>query len=139
MSSIAAVSAVAKSDATNVRSVLLLAPACSLSDVLDRWAAQRGMPRALVEQIHRELERRDGMPVSHWDVRTLGLPTTVQVRIVHDPTDEVVPLLDSYLIAADVCADVHEAVTGAGHHRIIGGDEMRVALAACLRPQSTRT
>jgi pimeloyl-ACP methyl ester carboxylesterase len=134
MSSIAAVSAVAKSDATNVRNLLLLAPTCSLSGVLDRWAAQRGMPRALVEQIHRELKRRDGMPVSHWDIRTLGLPTTVRVRIVHDPTDEVVPLRDSYLIAADVCADVHEAVPGAGHHRIIGGDEMRAALAACLRP-----
>ncbi len=138
MSSIAAVSAVAGSDATNVRSLLLLAPTCSLSGVIDRWAAQRGMPPALVEQIHRELKRRDGMPVSHWDVRTLGLPTMVRVRIVHDPTDEVVPLRDSYLIAADVCADVHEA-PGAGHHRIIGGDEMRVALAACLRPHPTRT
>jgi pimeloyl-ACP methyl ester carboxylesterase len=139
LSSIAAVSAVAKSEAENVRSLLLLAPACSLSGVIDRWAAQRGMPRALVELIHRELERRDGTPVSHWDVRTLGLPTKVRVRIVHDPADDVVPLLDSYLIAADLSADVREAVTDPGHHRIIGSDEMRVALAACLRPHPTRS
>jgi pimeloyl-ACP methyl ester carboxylesterase len=138
MSSIAAASAVAESEAENVRNLLLLAPTCSLSGVIDRWVAQRGMPRALVEQIHRELKRRDGMPVSHWDVRTLALPTNVRVRIVHDPADEVVPLLDSYLIAADLSADVHEAVPGAGHHRIIGGDEMRAALAACLRPHPTR-
>jgi pimeloyl-ACP methyl ester carboxylesterase len=139
MSSIAAVSAIAASGAENVRSLLLLAPTCSLSGVIDRWAEQRGMPRTLVEQIHRELKRRDGMPVSHWDVRTLGLPTTVLVRIVHDPADEVVPLLDSHLIAADLFADVHEAVTGTGHHRIIGGDEMRIALAACLRSHPATT
>ena len=84
-------------------------------------------------QIYRELERRDGVPISHWDIRTLGLPTSVQVRILHDPTDEWVPLSDSYLIAADISADVHEAATGTGHHRIIGSDEMRAALTACLQ------
>lgn len=139
MSAIAAVSAVAESEAENVRSLLLLAPTCSLLGVIDRWVAQRGLPRALVELISRELERRDGMPSSHWDVRTLGLPSKVRVQIVHDPSDEMVPLLDSYLIAADLFADVHEAVTGGGHHRIIASDEMRVALAACLRPHSTKT
>jgi pimeloyl-ACP methyl ester carboxylesterase len=135
LASIAAVSAVAKSDAKNVRNMLLLAPACSLSGVLERWGSQRAMPRALVGQIYRQLERRDGgVPVSHWDVRTLGLPTSVRVRILHDPTDELVPLRDSYLIAADVSADIHEAEAGAGHHRIIGSDEMRAAVTACLQP-----
>src|ERR1700758_688866 len=118
LASIAAVSAVAEADAENVRSMLLLAPACSLSGVLERWASQRGMPRTLVKQIYHELERRDGgVPVSHWDVRALGLPTSVRVRILHDPTDDVVPLLDSYLIAAEISADVDEAVVGVGHHR----------------------
>jgi pimeloyl-ACP methyl ester carboxylesterase len=134
LSSIAAVSAVAKSDATNVRNLLLLAPACSLKGVLERWGSKRDLPRGVVDGIDRELERRDGgVPVSHWDVRTLGLPTSVQVRILHDPTDEVVPLRDSHLIAADISADVREAEAGAGHHRIIGSDEMRAALTACLQ------
>jgi len=137
MSSIAAVSAVAESEANNVRSLLLLAPTCSLLGVIDRWVAHQGMPPALAGLIDRELERRDGMPSAHWDVRTLGLPTNVRVRIVHDPADEVVPLLDSYLIAAELSADVHEAASGVGHHRIIGSEEMRVALAACLRPHTT--
>jgi pimeloyl-ACP methyl ester carboxylesterase len=138
LASIAAVAAVAKSDAENVRNILLLAPACSLSGVLERWAAQRGMPSALVGQIYRQLERRDGVPVSHWDIRTLGLPTSVRVRILHDPKDELVPVLDSYLIAADIAADVCEAVAGAGHHRIVGSDEMRAALAACLQPAASQ-
>jgi len=132
MSSIAAVSAVAESDRAKVRSLLLLAPTCSLARVIDRWAAHRGLPPAVVTSMHHELRRRDGMPVSHWDVRTLGLPTSVQVRIVHDPTDEVVPVEDAHLIAAEMDTEVHEAA--GGHHRIIGSDEMRSALSACLRP-----
>ncbi|HTQ16325.1 alpha/beta hydrolase [Mycobacterium sp.] len=132
MSSIAAVSAVAESGVANVRSLLLLAPTCSLAGVIDRWAAQQGLPPALVTQIHRELQRRDGMPVPHWDVRTVGLPPSVGVRILHDPTDEVVPLLDSHLIAADIPAEVHEIAAGAGHHRILGSEEMQRALSACL-------
>lgn len=132
MSSIAAVSAVAESDRTNVLSLLLLAPTCSLAGVIDRWAAHRGLPPAVVRRIHRELQRRDGMPVPHWDVRTLGLPTSVQVRILHDPTDEVVPVEDAHLIAAEIAAEVHES--SGGHHRIVSSDEMRSALSACLRP-----
>jgi pimeloyl-ACP methyl ester carboxylesterase len=138
MSSIAAVSAVAESGLENVRSLLLLAPTCSLSGVIDRWAAQRGLPQALVEQIHRELQRRDGMPVPHWDVRTVGLPPAVGVRILHDPTDEVVPLLDSHLIAANIPAEIHEVAAGAGHHGILASEEMRAALTACLRPATSQ-
>jgi hypothetical protein len=131
MSSIAAVSAVAESDRTNVLSLLLLAPACSVTGVIDRWATQRGMAPGLVRQIHLELRRRDGMPVTHWDIRTLGLPRSVEVHILHDPTDEVVPVGDAHLIAAEVEAQVHES--SGGHHRIVSSDEMRSALSACLR------
>ena len=102
--------------------------------VLERWASHRGLPRGLVAQIYLQLERRDGVPVSHWDIRTLGLPTSVQVQILHDPTDKWVPLSDSYLIAAEISADVREAATGTGHHGIIGSNEMRAALSACLQP-----
>ena len=134
LASIAAVSAAAGPDGKNVRNMLLLAPTCSLSHVLERWAAQRGLPRGLVEQIYRQLERRDGVSRSHWDIRTLGLPSSVQARIVHDPTDELVPFSDTHLIATAIPADVDEAVAGTGHHGVIGSNEMRSALSACLQP-----
>jgi pimeloyl-ACP methyl ester carboxylesterase len=127
---IAAVSAVATAAGGGVRSLLLLAPACSLADVLDRWAAQRELPPAVVEQIRRELRRRDGMAVSHWDVRTLGLPASVRVQIVHDPADALVPVRDSYRIAASISAEVQETMPGVGHHRIVSCDEMRHAMSA---------
>jgi pimeloyl-ACP methyl ester carboxylesterase len=133
LASIAAVSAVARSDPPTVQSVLLIAPACSLSRVLERWAAQRNLPRGVTTLIYRELERRDSVPVSHWDIRTLGFPTSVQLRIVHDPADDVVPFSDSVLIASAIAAELREAEAGTGHFDIIGSEAMRTALTACLQ------
>jgi pimeloyl-ACP methyl ester carboxylesterase len=125
---IAAVSAIAAAAGSSVRFLLLLAPACSLADVLERWAAQRDLPPAVVEQIRRELRRRDGNEVSHWDVRTLGLPASVRVQILHDPADAWVPVSDSYRIAAGIAAEVQATTPGVGHHRVVSCDEMRRAL-----------
>jgi pimeloyl-ACP methyl ester carboxylesterase len=127
---IAAVSAIAAAAGNGVQFLLLLAPACSLSDVLERWAAQRDLPPAVVEQIRRELRRRDGNEVSHWDVRALGLPASVRVQILHDPADALVPVSDSYRIAASISAEVQATIPGVGHHRVVSCDEMRRALTA---------
>lgn len=133
LASLAAIEAVARCGAPGPRSVLLIAPACSLSLVLDRWAAQRNLPDGVATLIDRELERRDGVPVSHWDIRTLGIPSSVQLRIVHDPADDVVPFSDAVLIASATTAELREAQPGTGHYGIIGGDAMRAALTACLQ------
>ncbi len=133
LSAIAAVAAVSESDAPSVCTILMLAPTCSLAGVLDRWVAARGLPAGVAELISRELERRDGVPVSHWDIRTLALPPSVQVRVLHDPADESVPVSDSQQIAAAIGAEVGETVEGTGHHGILGCDETRAALAVCLQ------
>jgi pimeloyl-ACP methyl ester carboxylesterase len=131
LASLAAISAIA--DSPYMRSVVLIAPACSLSRVLERWAAQRGLPRGVTNLIYRELDRRDGVPVSHWDIRTLGLPHSVQLRIVHDPADDVVPFSDSVLIASTIAAELREAEAGTGHYGVLGSEAMRTALTACLQ------
>jgi Serine aminopeptidase, S33 len=133
LGSIPAVSAVARSSVHNVRNILLLAPACALSDVLERWVAQRDLPGGLTGHICRGLERRDRIPVSHWDIATLGLPASVGVRILHDPTDGRVPVSDSYQIAAAIPANVHEVPPGTGHDGILASGEMRAALTECLQ------
>ena len=61
---------------TNVRNMLLLAPTCSLSHVLERWASQRGLPRGLVAQISRRIgapRRRFGVALGHQDTRFADL------------------------------------------------------------------
>jgi pimeloyl-ACP methyl ester carboxylesterase len=133
LSSIAAVAAIAQARQSDVRTMLLLAPTCSLSDVLDRWAAQRRLPPGVAALIRRELQRRDGVPVSHWDIRTLGLPAEVDVRIIHDPGDDSVPISDSYDISTAIDARVLESASGTGHHGIVASEPMRAALIDCLR------
>jgi len=60
------------------------------------------------------------------------------VRILHDPTDDIVPVEDAHLIAAELGVQVDES-TG-GHHRIVSSDQMRAALRDCLRvPPSPAT
>lgn len=144
LAAIAAVSAVAEPGESAVRALLLLAPTCSLSGVLDRWASQRGLPSGVADLVARELRRRDGVPVSHWDIRTFDLPASVRIRILHDPADESVPMSDAQEISAGIPGRALEAVPGAGHYGIIASDQMRAALADCLRtappdPQSRKT
>lgn len=137
LASIVAASAINEAKAQKVRNVLLLAPACSLGGVLDRWCIQRGLAPALAAGIRRELDRRHGVPVSHWDITCLGLPGSIDVRILHDPADDSVPISDSHQIAAEVSAELVEAA-GTGHHGILASDEMRTALTACLQPGANR-
>jgi pimeloyl-ACP methyl ester carboxylesterase len=133
LSAIAAVAAVARSEPGAVRGLLLLAPACSLSGVLDRWAAWRRLPTGVSALIAEELHRRDGVPVSHWDIRTLRMGDAVRVAVVHDPDDHSVPVSDAYQITAGRRAQF-VAAPGAGHHGIVGSASMRAALAALLTP-----
>jgi pimeloyl-ACP methyl ester carboxylesterase len=134
LSAIAAVDAVARSEIGGLRSLLLLAPACSLAGVLDRWVAQRRLPAGLAVLVAQELHRRDGVPVPHWDIRTLGLNATVRVCILHDPQDHSVPFSDALLIAAGGRAELMET-PGVGHHGILGSEQMRAVLSSLLAPQ----
>ena len=134
LSAIAAVAAIARSESSGVRSILMLAPACSLPGVLDRWAAQRGLPAGVAGLIAQELHRRDGVPVSHWDIRTLGLGSAVRVYVLYDPQDHSIPVGDAFQIAAGGRAELVE-VPGVGHHGILSSEHMRVALTSLLVPQ----
>lgn len=137
LAAIAAVSAIGQLGDSEVCNLLLLAPTCSLSGVLDRWASQRNLPAGVAELIARELHRRDGVPVSHWDIRKLALPTGVRVRILHDPADESVPISDSDQISTALSAWAFEPASGTGHYGIISSDQMRAALTDCLRATPT--
>lgn len=131
LSAIAVVAALARSESDGVRSLLLLAPVCSLTGVLDRWAAQQRLPAGVAALIDKELLRRDGVTVSHWDIRTLGIDDTVEVCIVHDPQDHSVPVSDALEIAAGGRAELIEA-PGVGHHGIVSSGQMRAALTSLL-------
>ncbi|MEV0251467.1 alpha/beta hydrolase [Nocardia sp. NPDC050712] len=133
LGAIAAVAAVAAVDPPAVRTILMLAPACTLGGVLERWATERGLSRRPIAAMYRELHRRNGVPVSHWDIRTLGLPDSVEVRMLHDPADDWTPIAESRAIAAAAPRASLREVAGVGHHGILGCPPAREALSRCVR------
>jgi pimeloyl-ACP methyl ester carboxylesterase len=134
LSAIAVVAAIARSKPAGIQSLLFLAPACSLSGVLDRWSAQRRLPAGVAALIANELHRRDGVPISHWDITTLDLDTDILIRIVHDPQDRSVPISDALQIAAGGRAQL-SAAPRVGHHGILSSEQARGALTSLLEPR----
>jgi pimeloyl-ACP methyl ester carboxylesterase len=129
LGAIAAVAAMARTRAP-VSGVVLVAPACALSGVLDRWRpAAIKLTRERVNGIYRELHRRNGTPVGHWDVRSLARDLMCPVLTIHDPEDPVVPFGDSEAIAAALPQTEILPVPGRGHYAILVAPEAKRAIA----------
>jgi pimeloyl-ACP methyl ester carboxylesterase len=102
LGSIAAVSALAeRSRRASLRCLVLIAPTSGLTEVLERWASRdMAFPRPVVERIYAELQLRNGVPVSHWDLLARGASLDVPVLVVHDPADSVVPYGEAQRVVA---------------------------------------
>jgi pimeloyl-ACP methyl ester carboxylesterase len=129
LGAIAAVASLARTGAP-VAGLVFIAPTCTLSGVLERWRpANIKLTRERVDDIYRELHRRNGTPLSHWDVRSLGRGLTCPVLAIHDPDDPVVPFGDSEAIAAALPQTRLLAVRGRGHDAILMAPEVKEAVA----------
>ncbi len=129
LGAIAAVAALASTGAP-VSGVVFVAPACALSNVLERWQpAALNLTPERVNGIYRELHRRNGTPVRHWDVRSLAGDLTCPVLTIHDPEDPVVPFGDSEAIAAALPQTEILPVPGHGHYAILVAPEAKRAIA----------
>lgn len=129
LGAIAAAAAIARTRA-EVAGVVLIAPTCTLTGVLERWEPPNiRLTRGRVDGIYRELHRRNGKPVSHFDVRTLGRDLTCPILAIHDPLDPVVPFSDSEDIALALPQTRIMAVPGRGHQAILVAPEVKRAIA----------
>ncbi|MEW2621364.1 alpha/beta hydrolase [Streptomyces sp. NPDC048106] len=98
---IAAIGAVAAHTGRAPECAVLIAPPAALGAVLDRWdGAGLRLTPALVEGIYGELHRRNGVPVSHWDLIALGASLDLPTLVVHDPDDAMVPYSDAQAVTA---------------------------------------
>jgi pimeloyl-ACP methyl ester carboxylesterase len=129
LGAIAAAAAIARTGAP-VTGVVFVAPTCTLSGVLERWRPPNiKLTRDRRNEIYDELHRRNGMPVSHWDVRSLGRDLTCPVLAIHDPDDEVVPFSDTEAIAAALPQTEILAVRRRGHDAILVAPEVKDRVA----------
>lgn len=130
LGSIAAVSALEARPATSVRCLVLLAPTCTLSGVLERWAAGAGrLSPGMKERVYRELEHRNGVPVSHWDIAARGRDLDVPVLVVHDPDDPVVPFAEAESVVAALPNPRLAEAPGHGHIGILTTPSVKSLMA----------
>lgn len=131
LGAIAAVGAAVRRPARSVDCLVLIAPTGTLTGVLARWARTdlRLRPR-VVAGVDRELHRRTGVPISHWDVVGLGAQLDRPVLVLHDPQDEVVPFSEAEAITAGLRHARLEATPGHGHFGILMAPAVKEHLAA---------
>ncbi|WP_321810555.1 MULTISPECIES: alpha/beta fold hydrolase [unclassified Burkholderia] len=127
LGSIAAISALAeRSRRASLRCIVLLAPTGALTEVLERWASRdMAFPRPVVERIYAELQLRNGVPVSHWDILARGASLDVPVLVVHDPADPVVPYCEAQRVVAGLPDATLWPAPGTGHGRILSDARVR--------------
>lgn len=103
-----------------VKAICLMAPPCTLPDVMTRWS--NGFLQ-LSERVRREMDvelaRRNGVPVQYWDITQLGRKLTIPMLVLHDPQDTVVPFCDSEQIVKALPVATLIQTPKAGHVRIL--------------------
>jgi pimeloyl-ACP methyl ester carboxylesterase len=126
LGSIAAVGALGRVGTDDLDCLALVAPTCTLGGVLERWRpAGFSVSRPVVERIYRELHRRNGVPVTHWDISTLGAGFDRPVLVIHDPDDPVVPFGEAELVAAALRDCRLVAADGGGHAAILMSPQLK--------------
>ncbi|MFD0381879.1 alpha/beta fold hydrolase [Streptomyces stramineus] len=140
LGSIAAIGAVAARPEERVDCITLVAPTCTLTAVLERWSRDElRLSRSTVDRVYRELHRRNGVPVSHWDVVGLGRALDIPVLALHDPDDPVVPICEAEAIAEGLRDVRLQRTPGRGHMGILMSPEVKSAVSAFVAEHGTRT
>jgi len=126
LGSIAAVGALAASPALRLESLTLIAPACTLTGVLQRWSrSELRLRRPIVDRIYAELLVRNGVPVSHWDITGLGADLDCPVLTIHDPGDDVVPYSEAQAVSTGLRHVRLAETPGLGHLGILASPEVK--------------
>ncbi|MGW4890270.1 alpha/beta fold hydrolase [Streptomyces murinus] len=119
LGSIAAIAAIAQHTGHQPECAVLIAPPATLGNVLERWdGAGLHLTPSLVQGIYGELHRRNGVPVSHWDLAARGAALDLPTLILHDPGDPMVPYTDARTVTAGL-KNAHLADADGGHMGIL--------------------
>lgn len=129
LASVAALGAVRR---TPRRLVMISAPS-SLSEALRSFVGFWKLSPSTEAAIRGELMRSHGVPIEHWDVRTLAQRDrfpALGALVVHDRKDVFVPIDEARVVAAALGHTVRVEVTeGLGHARILA-DRQTTSLVA---------
>lgn len=126
---LAAVAALRAARRLPQRLVLLSAPS-SLNEALRSFVGFWRLSSAVEDRIREELSRSHGVPIEHWDVRTLANRDRFPALVVHDRNDVFVPFDEARVIAHALGDTARVELTdGLGHARILA-DRRTTSLVA---------
>lgn len=126
---LATVAALQASGRSPERLVLLSTPS-SLNQALRSFMRFWRLSHRIERRIHEELSKSHGVPIEHWDVRTLASRDRFPTLIVHDRDDSVVPFDEADVVATALGGSARvELTSGLGHARILA-DRRTTALVA---------
>ncbi|WP_394823880.1 alpha/beta hydrolase [Pendulispora albinea] len=126
---LAAVAASKLSQRVPERMVLLSAPSC-LNEALRSFVGFWGISSRIEQQIRKELSRSHGVPIEHWDVRTLASRDRFPALVLHDQDDSFVPFAQADIVANALGSTARiELTKGLGHARILA-DQRTTSLVA---------
>lgn len=117
---LATVAALSRDPKRQPRHLVLLSVPSNLPDLMEGFARHLGLKQAVVRHMRGELLRRNGVPVEHWDVRTLGPVLEVSTLIVHDLEDTIVSFKQAEIISRVFPGRSRvEPTRGLGHRNIL--------------------
>ncbi len=137
LGSIASVAAIAQAErryAQAIRRLVLIAAPVSLATVLESWAANQNLPAAVTARIYQRLHVQNGVPVSHWDISTLGAALELPVLVIHDEHDQVVPFCEAQKLYRSLRQVSLEQTTGLGHSRILSAAPVKQLICDFFTP-----
>lgn len=117
-----------------VRGLCLVAAPATLPAVITRWSRQvLPLSPAVLDVMYRELGKRNGVPVEHWDIPALGKNLDQPLLVLHDRNDQVVPVCESEVIGNTMDRVTLETIEGLGHVRILSDSRVVERVAQFLR------
>ena len=111
----AAVMSVAVAGASSPEKMVLMGVFAETTRVVGDFGAMLAVNDTVMQGIHREIERRSGMPIGEYSVRKkVALLSSVQGLVLHDHDDDVAPIAEGRAIAESWGCQFVET-TGLGH------------------------
>ena len=117
--------------------VALLSGPASLARVVERWGRSHGLPEADLPALLDRVERAVAEPMAELDLTRIVLDLRQPALIVHDRSDEEVPLDDGIAVAAAWPGAKILVTERYGHRRIMIAREVVRAVVEFLRDSST--
>jgi pimeloyl-ACP methyl ester carboxylesterase len=126
---LASVAALTGSRRVPERLVLLSAPS-SLNEALRSFVGFWKISKRIENRIRQELSKSHGVPIEHWDVRTLASRDRFPALVLHDRDDSFVPFEEASIVANALGRKARVELTkGLGHARILA-DKRTTSLVA---------